>query len=152
MIRNDLGPHFKIYVTLPFSIKFKSQIENEVSNYRLLKASIASINSFFWYDYTFCQIICLVSLKKNVDLKQDIELIAWNNNCMILGKYKQINMFIYLLLTSALQSNMNRISGVMVSMLTSSVIDPVFEPDGIKPKTVNLQCDRSCVRAWWNQT
>ena len=56
---------------------------------------------------------------------------------MILGKYKQINMFIYLLLTSALQSNMNRISGVMVSMLTSSAIDPVFEPDGIKPKTMN---------------
>ena len=54
---------------------------------------------------------------------------------MIVGKYKQINMFIYLLLTSALQSNMNRISGVMVCILTSSVIDPVF--DGFKPKTMN---------------
>jgi len=31
-------------------------------------------------------------------------------------------MFIYLLLTSALQSNMNRISGVMVIMLTSSAM------------------------------
>ena len=50
-----------------------------------------------------------------------------------------------LLITSLVSSNVsfrtiNRIGGVMVSVLAKSAVDREFEPDRVKPKTIKLVC------------
>ena len=40
----------------------------------------------------------------------------------------------------------NCISGVMVSVLASSVVDCGFKPDRVKPKTIKLVCVASLLR------
>jgi hypothetical protein len=50
-----------------------------------------------------------------------------------------------LLITSLVSSNVsfrtiNRIGGVMVSVLAKSAVDHEFEPDRVKPKTIKLVC------------